>query len=186
MRDPGDNHLKAWAQEYEEGPFYFLQDSAQEKRLVAWSEESSQTKSAFYATLESFPETVEVLLKISVGKTPEEKTLWSRYLGEINLWQLIKVIQENEKYTFSDGMHQLCIRVPDSNRYLAFDDHGIFFIYEPTSNDVEIFKSLGFEDRYAEPIYAQPHFQRTNDDGEQLEMKFISALQLRSANSDLE
>ncbi|HTR40839.1 MAG TPA: hypothetical protein VMH87_04425 [Pseudomonadales bacterium] len=186
MRDPGNNPLKAWARDYEEKPFYFLQQSKHGKRLVAWTEEPEQTKRAFYVILESLPAVVQVLVKIAVKRTPDNQTLWSRFHGEIDRWQLIKAVQENEKYVFSDGMHQLCVKDEETGRYLAFDDHSIFFIYEPTAADADLLKSLGFENRYAEPIYAQPHFQRTDNNSEEMEAKFISDLRLERAHSDLD
>jgi hypothetical protein len=186
MRDPGNNHLKAWSREYEEKPFCFQQDSEHGKRLVAWTEESGQIKNAFYSLLENFPDTVDILLKISAGESPEGRPLWSRYQGEISLWQLVKSVQENEIYVFSDGMHQLCVKDPDSGHYLAFDDHGIFFVYEPMLQDAEVFWSLGFENRYAEPIYVLPHFQHLVADSERLELRFVSDLQLQKVKSDLE
>lgn len=186
MRDPGDNHLKAWAREYEEAPFFFEQQSSRGPRLVAWSEESDQTKKAFYAVLERLPEKIDVLLKISVSESTKEKPLWARYCAVVARDQLLKVVKAHEQYVFSDGMHQLCLKDPDSGRYLAFDDHGIFFLYSPLPEDVELFKKLGFENRFADPLYGAPHFQHTNADSEKMEMKFITALGLERANSDLE
>ena len=186
MRDPGNSHLKAWAEEYTEAPFFFEQESKYGPRLVAWSEEPDQTKQAFYAIVERLPQAVEVLLKISVGKSPEEKPLWTRYMGTVDRHELVRIVKENETYVFSDGMHQLCLKDPGSDRYLAFDDHGIFFLYLPLSEDMEIFKTLGFENRRAEPIFGVPHFQHTAADSEKMEMNFITKLGLEKANSDLE
>jgi hypothetical protein len=184
MRDPGNSHLKAWAEDYTEAPFYFEQESKYGPRLVAWSEEPGQTKQAFYRIVGRLPNDIEVLLKISVGK--EEKPLWTRYMGTVHRNQLLEVVKANEPYVFSDGMHQLCLKDPASDRYLAFDDHGIFFLYLPLPEDSELFKTLGFEYRRAEPIFGVPHFQHTTADSEKMEMQFITALGLQKANSDLE
>jgi hypothetical protein len=186
MREPGNNPLKAWAKEYEEAPFFFEQKSDHGSRLIAWSEEPDQTRRAFYAIIESLPWEVEVLLKISVDRSPDDKPLWSRYHGSFNRSHLIKIIQANEDYVFSNGMHQLCLKDPESDRYLAFDEHGIFFLYSPRDGDADLFKSLGFESRYAEPLYGIPHFQHTGPDAETMEMKFITELGLEKANSDLD
>ena len=114
MRDPGDNYLKAWAKEYEEAPFFFEQKTDRGTRLIAWSDEPKQTQRAFYALVESLPWEVEVLLKICVGRDSADKALWSRYHGTLDRSRLIKAIQANERYVFSDGMHQLCLK--DSER----------------------------------------------------------------------
>jgi len=123
---------------------------------VAWSEEPDQIKKALYTLLDNLPATIDILLKISAGKNSDGKTQWSRFVGQVERWRLAQIIQQNEMYVFSDGMHQLCFKEPESNHYLAFDEHGIFFVYSPTSADAEVFRSLGFEQRYAEPIYSIP------------------------------
>jgi hypothetical protein len=186
MRDPGNSHLKAWAEDYTEAPFFFEQESKYGPRLVAWSEQPGQTKQALYAIVERLPDVVEVLLKISVGKSAKDKPLWTRYMGKVARHELLQVVKSNEPYVFSDGMHQLCFKDPGSDRFLAFDDHGIFFLYLPSPEDAEMFKRLGFENRYAEPLFGVPHFQHTAADSEKMEMNFITKLGLEKANSDLE
>src|SRR5256885_1711403 len=98
MRNPPIEHLKAWAEQYEETPFYFEHKSEFGKRLVAWSEESAQIKRAFYSVIGRFPESVAVLLKISAGKAPEGKPLWHRYRATVNREHLTNVIKSNEVY----------------------------------------------------------------------------------------
>ena len=186
MRNPENNYLKAWAPEYNETPFFFEEKSDRGTRLVAWSEESQQTQQALYSIIESLPWDVDVLLKICVGNDANSKPLWSRYHGNISRSRLIEAIQANEKYVFSDGMHQLCAKDPESDRYLAFDDHGVFFLYSPLPSDAAIFRTLGFEERYAEPIFGNPHYQCAPPGSEQMEQKFLAALQLEPANSDLD
>ena len=145
-----------------------------------------QIKKAFYGILDLFPSSVEVLLKILAGELGNDKLKWSRFHGLVEQWFLVRVVQENEIYVFSDGMHQLCVKDPESNHYLAFDEHSIFFIYSPTEKDVEVFRSSGFEPRCAEPIYSMPHFQSTPPDSEILEAQFVGVLKLEKANSDIE
>ena len=186
MQEPGENQIKAWSREYEETPFFFEQKVKAGRRLVAWAEDSGLTKKAFYAILESLPATIEVLLKIEFRENVESKTLWSRYHGMVEKWRLTSLVHQNEIYVFSDGAHQLCLKDPNSNRYLAFDEHGIFFLYSPTTEDIEAFRSFGFESRNAEPIFSKPHFQHVTPEPEKLEMKFLSELELTKANSDLD
>ncbi|TAK98599.1 MAG: hypothetical protein EPO07_11770 [Verrucomicrobia bacterium] len=186
MRDPGNNHIKAWAREYEEEPFFFEQDSAHGKRIVAWSEEPDQTKGAFYSLIEAFPDEIEVLLKISAEIGLDGKPLWSRFYGLLQREHAISVIRSQEEYAFSDGMNQICIKDPNSEKYFAFDEHGIFFVYSPHSDDMEIFRSLKFGERYAEPIYSMPHFHHTSEESEKMEMKFVTSLGLKSDDSDLD
>lgn len=186
MRDPSGKLLKAWAKEYDEAPFFFEESSVSGQRLVAWSEEPEQITRAFYSIIDLFPQTLDVLLKISLGREPGGKPLWARYQGVVAREHLLQVLKGNETYVFSDGMHQLCLKNPTTDHYLAFDDHGIFFLYSPSRDEVELFRSLGFEERCAKPIYKIPHFQHTPPDSEKLEIKFVSDLGLEKVNSDLE
>jgi hypothetical protein len=186
MHEPGENQIKAWSREYEETPFFFEQNVKAGHRIIAWAEDSKLTRKAFYTIFESFPQVIEVLLKIEFRDSAEAKPLWSRYHGIIDRWQVTKVIQENEVYVFSDGAHQLCFKIPQNDRYVAFDEHGIFFLYSPTAEDAKNFRSLGFESRYAEPIFSKPHFHHAPPEPEKLEMKFVTQLGLAKANSDLD
>lgn len=182
MKEPTGKSIKAWAKEYEESPFFFEQDSRHGRRLVAWSEQSDQVKSAFYALLKLLPSAVGVLLKVSAGKT-DSKPLWFRYHGNVDREDLQKVVRQNESYVFSDGMHQLCFRDPDTGHYFALDDHGILFVYEPTDADADVFRSLGFEKKYAEPLYSAFHYHRQLNDSENLKAKLIRELGLVEIHS---
>jgi hypothetical protein len=186
MREPGENQIKAWSQEYQESPFFFEGNVKAGHRLIAWAEDCALTKKAFYRILESFPQSIEVLLKIEFRDSAETKPLWSRFYGVVDRWQVVKVIQDNEVYVFSDGSHQLCLKVPESDHYLAFDEHGIFFIYSPTAEGVAVFRSLGFASRYAEPIFSKPHFPHIPPESEKLGMRVLTGLGLAKANSDLD
>lgn len=186
MRDPENNLIKAWAKEYEEAPFVFEQESEFGNRLVAWSEEPKMNRNAFYGLVKLLPKKLAVLVKISAGSNDGGEPIWSRFHGEVDRKKVINVIEQNEIYVFSDGMHQLCLKDPASDRYLAYDDHGIFFVYSPTAADKELFQELGFEQRFAQPIYSMPHFQHVPPNPEGLEMKFISELGIERTHSDLD
>jgi hypothetical protein len=186
MREPGENEVKAWAREYNESPFILEQKIDVGYRLVAWSEDLVLTKKAFYRISDTFPQTVEELPRIEFRENPESKPLWARYYGIVDRWRVFDVAQKNEIYVFPDGAHQLCIKEPEKDWHSAFDERGIFFLYLPTPEDADAFRSLGFEARHAEPIHSKPHFLHVPPDSEKLEMKFSEELQLTKANSDLD
>jgi hypothetical protein len=112
--------------------------------------------------------------------------LWSRYFGKIEKRKFIQTIQDFEIYVFSDGMHQLCVKIPETKRYLTLDEHGVLFLYQPETNDEILFQSLGFENRYAEPIWGTNFLVHTPPNAEQLEMNFKSQLGLQKVKSDIE
>jgi len=186
MRDPGNKYLKAWAGDYEETPFFFEEKSERGSRIIAWTDDPDQTQRTFYALMESLPWDVNVLLKICVSTDENDQPLWSRYHGLVDRSSLIKAVEINDEYVFSNGMHQLCVKDPDGNRYVAFDDHGIFFLYSPFPTDAQLFRTLGFEERYAEPLYAKPHYQCAPKNSDIMEQKFVADLQLQAAKSDLD
>jgi hypothetical protein len=187
MRDSENNKLKAYAREYEETPFFFEKTSEHGAMLVAWSGDRQQVQSAFYEIVERLPWDVNVLLKIAVGEGPSSnKPLWVRYHDRVDRSRLIMAIENNAEYIFSDGMHQLCVKDPESDRYLAFDDHGIFFLYQPLLEDTEFFETLGFKQRKAKLLFEIPHFHVTPGNSEELAKKFIAELQLHMAESDLD
>jgi hypothetical protein len=162
MRDPGNNYLKAWSGEYEERPFFFEEKSDLGTRLIAWSEEPEQTQRAFFAIIDTLPWDMAVLLKICVGRNEEQhKSYWARYHRVLNRSELIRAIQANEKYVF-------------------------LFIYSPQPSDAELFRGLGFEERYVEPLYAKPHYQITPKNSEAMQQKFVADLQLETVESDLD
>jgi hypothetical protein len=184
MHDTSTNGLKAWAKQYQESPFFFEETSEFGSRLAAWTEDAGQVKRTFYAVLDEFPQIVDILLKICTNRSPDGETEWSRFHGVVDRKLLTGTVRENEVYVFTDGMHQLCIKDPESERYLAFDDHSIFFFYEYTAADVEIFRSHGFEHRTAKLLYSTPHYQITPPNSEKLERKFVTELGLEKVSQD--
>jgi hypothetical protein len=186
MREPGNNLLKAWSRDYNEAPFYFGQKFDQGSRLIAWTEEPEMIKAAFYRILESMSAVVFVKVKICSEKSEDGKIVWTVYQGKLAKNTALDTIRLNEKYVFSDGMHQLWIKDFETKRYLVFEDHGVFNLYFPNSSDEELFHSLGFQKRFADPIFSIPHFHCVGNSSETIEMKFVSemGLQFISADSD--
>ncbi|EEF58049.1 hypothetical protein [Pedosphaera parvula] len=179
-----ENSVKAWAKEYGAEPFYFIQTSEARTRLIAWSGNPEQVKSAFYKLLEHFSFDVEVMLKIMFS-LEDKDPMWQKFRAVVNRSKLVDVVHKNEAYVFADGMNQLWIRNQENKEYFAFDDHGIFFVYSSSPVFTELFSSLGFQERYEEPLYARSHFHHRPSHLEYLEMKFVSDLNLEKVASDI-
>ena len=179
MREPANRQLKAWAKEYEEAPFCFEQDFDGGSRLVAWAEETEMVKAAFYRVLRSMSETVSVKLRICAAKAEDQKPRWLIYEGDVNRQQAETIFHQHENYVFADGMNQLWLRDLSARRYLVFDDHSVFYLYFPRPEDDAVFRSIGFQDRFADPIFSQPHFHCTESCSEGMEMEFVQALGLK-------
>lgn len=184
MRNFPENSVKAWAKEYETEPFYFIQTSDVRKRVIAWSGNPEQVKAAFYKLLEQFPYDVEIMLKIMFSLEDKEPK-WQKFRAITSRSKLEEAVQKNELYVFADGMNQLWVRNPENKEYFAFDEHGIFFVYSGSEAFPELFSSLGFQERYEEPLYARSHFHHRPSHLEYLEMKFVSDLNLEKVASDI-
>ena len=182
MRDPKNNLVKAWSRDYNEKPFFFGQNFPNGSRLIAWSEESNMNKDVFYKILESMSSNLSVIVKISAGRNEREEIIWTIYQGNPQKEIVHKVIRDNEKYVFSDGMHQFWIKDTKTGRYLVFEDHGVFNLYFPNASDEALLLSAGFEKRFGDPIFSAPHFHCTENSSEEAEMKFVSELGLTMTN----
>ena len=186
MREPGDNLIKAWSRDYNEKPFFFGQNFPNGSRLIAWTEEPKMTKNALYKILETMSSSLSVMVKISAGHNDAGKQIWTVYQGNPPKEIVLKTIRSNEEYVFSDGMHQFWIKDVQTGRYLVFEDHGIFNLYFPNDTDEALFLSVGFERRFANPIFCAPHFHCVKNNTEQTEMKFVSELGLNLTTSNLD
>ena len=136
--------------------------------------------------LESMSSSLSVMVKISAERSDDGKQTWTIYQGNPDKQMVWSAIRRNEEYVLADGMHQLWIKDSETGRYLIFEDHGVFNLYFPNSDDENIFLSIGFEKRFADPIFSMPHFHRTENNTEQTEMTFVTdlGLVLTNPNSD--
>jgi len=140
------------------------------------------TKAAVTQIIGLMSSTVAVKVRIFGGKDNDGQELWTTYEGEAPRDNVLEVIQANEVYVFSDGMHQLWVKDADLGRYLVFEEHGSIILYSPSPSDEQNMLTLGFQRRRAEPIFSKPHFHHTGGDSEAREMRFVSqlGLELRS------
>jgi hypothetical protein len=183
VRDPGNNQLKAWSRDYNEPSFFFGQNFTKGSRLIAWTEEPEMMKAAFYKIVESMTSNISITVKICSERDETGKTKWAAYHGNPQKNHALDVFRQNESYVFSDGMHQLWIKDGETGRYLVFEDHGVFNLYFPKVDDEELFRSIGYHKKFADPIFSMPHFHRTEENSKQMEVKFISELGLQPENT---
>lgn len=184
MHQPSGNGIKAWAPDYHESPFFFEEQFEKFNRLVAWSDDPAQIQRAFFATIALLPDPLEILLKVAAGQAEDGEPLWRRFSGVKRRDAFLEAVRANEFFVFSDGAHQLTAKDPAREHYLTLDEHSIFFVYQPTPANHEVFRSLGFAGRRSQLVYALPHFQRVSDHGE-FQRRFIQSLGLLPATSPL-
>ena len=183
MQEPTGSGIKAWAPDYHEPPFCFLQQFETLTRLVAWSGDAAQIQRAFFALLDQLPDPLEILLKVAAGQAEDGEPLWTRYRGMKRREAFVAAVRANEFFVFSDGAHQLTVKDPAREHYLTLEEHGIFFVYAPTPANLAAFRENGFAEREAPLLYTLPHFQRVSSDPA-LQRQFVQALGLlRTTNS---
>lgn len=182
MREPAGNGIKAWAPDYTETPFCFEENFERFTRLVAWSDNPKQIRRTFFSTVELMPDPVEILLKVEAGKADDGAPLWTRHCGIKRREAFIAAVRANEFFTFSDGAHQLTVKDPAREHYLTFDEHGIFFVYEPVPAHRDLFHTQGFADRESPLIHVLPHFHRVSSDPTP-QRRFIFSLGLLPTHS---
>ncbi|SRR6266446_1207390 len=151
---------KAIREGYSPSPFFFSQEYVPGKiRWVAWTASLPKLKELFYHVLGSFPEDVQILLKLQMAERADPDTgPWKRYHGSSSLKTLRAVIEENECQIFLDGGSQLCLMCGEGGDYFALDEHGIFFLYADAEGIRDVFVELGFEHRQEKLITEDVHW----------------------------
>jgi len=160
MQEPAGSGLKAWAPDYPEDAFCFTQQFEAMTRLVAWSANARQIQQAFFRLMEGLPDPVEILLKVEAGRAGDGEPLWQRYSGIKRQERFNSTVRANDFFVFSDGAHQLTVKDPKREHYFTLDEHGIFFVYEPTKTDREAFRVTGIPEQESRLIYDYPHYHR--------------------------
>jgi hypothetical protein len=175
-----DKRLKSrsWDANYNPHPFFFRQRYSGGFRLVAWTPELSQLKTLVYSILDTFPDSVEVLLKL---REEEFSDQFSRYFGAVRRNDLVETIRRNESFVFSDGGNQLCVKRLDTDEHIALDDHGVLFVYYSKSAQfVDLCRSNGFRRKRRKLIFADGHWHIRPKDSVSLGKGIVRELGLES------
>jgi hypothetical protein len=172
--------LKAMRPGYAEKPFFFKSDN----RIVAWDAEEARQKALFWALLDGFGPHIEYLLKedrrwpVPDGTVEEER--WIRLTGGIEKPALAALVAGAERWFFGDSGFQLCVREAEHAGYFAYDEHGLFFLYD-LPDAAALLTRMGYTERQEELISDQPHWEaRPAGAADQLAL-FKKALKERSA-----
>ena len=157
--------MKSARNEYSESPFYYTEVFEGAPRTIAWHESTDSQIAIFYELLDLLEDRVEYLFKEDTGETDGHEK-WSRISGGIYKSALIELIQKHEKWFFGDSVFQFCFREPESESYVAYDEHGLFFIYNMTDCEKTLQKQ-GLQNVEKELITAKPHWAVRVKDSEQ-------------------
>ena len=116
--------IKCVANDYQTSPFFLVQFNGGNKRFVA----SFQDKVKIQSFITDFIEQTKTDLQVKIRDLDDNENP-KEFDGEVTKSQLLSLIDQYEALIFHDGFHELMIRRPSTGDYIAFDEHGLIFIY---------------------------------------------------------
>jgi len=152
--------MKAVQPKYDEGAFFYEEQFEGARRTVVWAPAVELQRAVFEALLNPIGDHIEYLFKEKIDIREEQA--WDRIAGGILKEDLVQLIRTHDSWFYADSEFQFCVREPEIPGYFAYDDHGLFFIYESEARDLA--KILGIEERRAPLVDEKPHWHvRPND-----------------------
>jgi len=167
-----DSPIKCASKEFKAEPFYILQRNGNDTRYVASWQDKQRIKSFLLYFINASSHDFQI--KIRDHDHPELK----EFYGIVGMQQLIETLDLYEDVIFHDGFHELIIRRSDGE-YLAFDEHGLLFIY--TGNDYSlVFDKLNLPLKSHEKlIYEFNHWHIQSSNGKEDLKRLIKHLHLK-------
>lgn len=165
--------IKATSKEFTTDPFYLIQSNGSDKRYVVSLKDKVRIRTLLAGFINQSKSSIQI--KVRDLDNPEKPI---EYNGELDKSTLHRLMTQHEDVIFHYGYHELMLRNPDSGNYIAFDDHGLVFIY--TNQDyLEILKNLGAEYKPDEKlIYQINHWHYCLPDGREKFAEMIEEFQL--------
>ena len=166
--------IKAASKEFTDKPFYLIESNGAEKRYVVSLIDKTKIRTLLAGFINQSKHSVEI--KVIDLDSPDHPT---DYSGELSKSRLHELMTEHEDVIFHNGYHDLMFRNPDTGDYIAFDEHGLIFIY--TNEDYSaILKNLEAEYRPNEKlIYELNHWHYCLPEGQKKLAEMIKGFELR-------
>lgn len=152
--------IKATSKEFTNEPFHLIQLNGTDKRYVVSLRDKVRVRTLLAGFINQSRNDVQT--KIRDLDNPEKPV---NYSGTLSKAKLHDLMTKHEDVIFHNGYHELMLRNPDSGDCLAFDEHGLIFIY--TSQDYsEILANLEAEYKPEEKlIYEFNHWHYNLPEG---------------------
>lgn len=119
--------IKCASRDFKSSPFYLIQSNGSDKRFVASFQDVLKIKE--FLTLFIDQTLGELQIKI---RDFDDKENPVDFEGKATKTKLKTTLDNYEEVVFHDGYYDLMLRRPETGDYIAFDEHGLVFIY---SND---------------------------------------------------
>lgn len=154
-------------------PFYLIQSNGPNKRYVL----SLRDKTKISTFMAGFIDETESEVQIRIRDLDELENP-TEYSGEANKSRLHEMMAKHDEVIYHHGKYDFMLRNPDTGDYIAFDEHGLLFIY--TDQDYsEALDNLGAEHRPDESlIYEFDHWHIGLPDGQEKLEALIKELDL--------
>ena len=172
-----DNPIKAYSKENSKGSFYVIQSNGNDLRYVISLNDIIKVKALIYSFIDKSKKYIQIKIRDFTNKDKPKV-----FTGEIIKKRLLKIIIKHKEFIFHNGFHDLMLRNPETLDYIAFDEHGLIFIY--TKKDYsEILE--GFNIKFqpkSKLIYEFNHWHYSSTDSEQKLLKLVFDLGLKPEN----
>ncbi len=174
--------MKSARKDYTESAFFYREQNGKEWRLVAWDPSETGQRALFYRLIDDMADRIEYLFKEDLDDESGELR-WKRISGGIYKERLTALIQRFDKWFFTDSIFQFCCREPQVPGYFAYDEHGIFYMYNMDAK--EMLLSLGFTASDKKEIISdKPHWHARPKNAERFLAEFKAELKRSSVFYD--
>ena len=168
-----DQPIKAASREASSQPFYLMQTNGTDKRYIAWLRDKIRIRTLLAGFINQSGSAVDVKIRDFTDSMEG-----ADYQGEVLPSALHQLMTRYEDVLFHNGYHDFMVRIPETNEYIVFDEHGLIFIY--SSNDYEkLLADLGASYSPDEKlIYEFDHWHYCSAEGKEKLISFIEDLGL--------
>mgnify|MGYP001208517390 CR=1 FL=1 len=165
--------IKAASKEFTNEPFHLIQSNGTDKRYVVSLRDKIRIRTLLAGFINQSENDVQI--KIRDLDNPEKPI---DYSGILNKSKLHELMTKHDDVIFHNGYHDLMLRNPKTGDYVAFDEHGLIFIY--TNKDYsEILKNLEADYRADEKlIYELNHWHYCLSEGREKLAEMIKDFEL--------
>ena len=176
---------KAELNGYAEKPFYKTDKDFDQVRIIAWAGNADQQAQLFGLLAEVVDKRIDYLFKEENDRN-EDGIVWRRISGGILYEDLKTVVESDVDLFFHDSGFQICLRIPESEEYFAYDEHGIFWIYSNNKGFLKVLEQSGLSEKEAPLICDSAHWHVRPKDAERRLENFIEILMKLSKSYERE
>ena len=173
-----DKPIKCASKDFKTDPFYLIQSNGPDKRFVASFQDEQKIKQFLNLFISRTSDELQIKIRdLDDKENPLE------FEGQVTISRLKATLEKYDEVFFHDGYHDLMIRLPETGDYMAFDEHGLVFIYTQ-DNYSDTLESLGLTYKANEKlIYQFDHWHYRPANGRQDLKNLINELGLECKNN---